>query len=77
MCPKIQPSSLVLLTICSGDPHPTPSKEDPLHGSVLFKGANGGNVVSAHVYPSGLVKFSTKKYSEVNVGRDSEAPADE
>lgn len=63
--------------VYSGDPHPTPKTKDPLHGSVLFQGSNGGNVVSAHVYPSGLVKFSTKKYADVNVGRDSEAPANE
>ncbi|RAL01112.1 uncharacterized protein BO80DRAFT_455210 [Aspergillus ibericus CBS 121593] len=42
----------------SGNPHSTPSKNDPYHGSVELFNSAGQRITSAHVYPNGYVKFS-------------------
>ncbi|GFF94912.1 hypothetical protein IFM47457_10090 [Aspergillus lentulus] len=41
-----------------GNPHPTPNREDPYHGSVVLLDKDGKQVTSAHAYPNGYVKFS-------------------
>lgn len=42
----------------SGNPHPTPNRDDPYHGSVVLLDRGGRRVTSAHAYPNGYVKFS-------------------
>lgn len=42
----------------SGNPHPTPNRNDPYHGSVILLGKDGKRVTSAHAYINGYVKFS-------------------
>lgn len=42
----------------SGNPHPTPNRNDPYHGSVVLLDKDGKRVTSAHAYLNGYVKFS-------------------
>lgn len=42
----------------SGNPHPTPNRADPYHGSVVLLDKDGKRVTSAHAYLNGYVKFS-------------------
>ena len=42
----------------SGNPHPTPNRDDPYHGSVVLLDKDGKRVTSAHAYLNGYVKFS-------------------
>lgn len=42
----------------SGNPHPTPNRNNPYHGSVILLDKDGKRVTSAHAYLSGYVKFS-------------------
>ena len=42
----------------SGNPHPTPKRNDPYHGSVVLLDKDGKRITSAHAYPNGYVKFS-------------------
>ncbi|KAJ5179437.1 hypothetical protein N7492_002647 [Penicillium capsulatum] len=41
-----------------GNPHPTPNRDDPYHGSVILLDKDGKRVTSAHAYLNGYVKFS-------------------
>ncbi|KAH1930659.1 hypothetical protein KXW50_002570, partial [Aspergillus fumigatus] len=41
-----------------GNPHPTPNRDDPYHGSVVLLDKDGKRVTSAHAYLNGYVKFS-------------------
>ncbi|RAK98523.1 uncharacterized protein BO80DRAFT_466953 [Aspergillus ibericus CBS 121593] len=41
-----------------GNPHPTPNRNDPYHGSVVLLDKEGKRVTSAHAYLNGYVKFS-------------------
>ncbi|KAJ5413536.1 hypothetical protein N7465_005841 [Penicillium sp. CMV-2018d] len=41
-----------------GNPHPTPNRDDPYHGSVVLLDKDGKRVTSAHAYLNGFVKFS-------------------
>lgn len=49
------------MTSNTGNPHSTPAKKDPYHGSVELYNKAGDRVTSAHVYPNGYVKFSKEK----------------
>lgn len=42
----------------SGNPHPTPNRDDPYHGSVVLLDKDGKRITSAHAYLNGFVKFS-------------------
>jgi hypothetical protein len=42
----------------SGNPHPTPNRDDPYHGSVVLLDKDGKRVTSSHAYLNGYVKFS-------------------
>lgn len=49
---------MISANVDSGNPHPTPNREDPYHGSVVLLDKDGKRVTSAHAYPNGYVKFS-------------------
>ncbi|KMP02192.1 hypothetical protein CIHG_06970 [Coccidioides immitis H538.4] len=63
-----------VLTDASGNPHPTPAKDDPYHGSVELYNHAGQRVTSAHCYPNGYVKFSKKKFQNVKLVPHLKAP---
>ena len=44
--------------VSSGNPHSTPNRDDPYHGSVVLLDKDGKRITSAHAYLNGLVKFS-------------------
>jgi hypothetical protein len=47
-----------LANVNSGNPHPTPNRNDPYYGSVVLLDKNSKRVTSAHAYLNGYVKFS-------------------
>ena len=55
---KVQSSLLSTLIYNSGNPHSTPSRNDPYHGTVELYNNTGQRITSAHVYPNAYVKFS-------------------
>ncbi|GLA41961.1 hypothetical protein AnigIFM63309_010283 [Aspergillus niger] len=58
-----------------GNPHPTPNRNDPYHGSVVLLDKDGKRVTSAHAYINGYVKFSKEKlYKPVKLPPIPEAP---
>ncbi|KAJ6036012.1 hypothetical protein N7540_000291 [Penicillium herquei] len=58
-----------------GNPHPTPSRDDPYHGSVILLDKEGKRITSAHAYINGLVKFSKETlYQPVKLPPIEEAP---
>ncbi|GIK05192.1 hypothetical protein Aspvir_009295 [Aspergillus viridinutans] len=59
--------------VVNGNPHPTPSNNDPEHvsGAVGFEDMQGRKrITSFHAYKSGLVKFSKKIFGQVVVSTD-------
>jgi hypothetical protein len=41
----------------SGNPHPTPNRDDPYHGSMVLLDKDGKWVTSSHAYLNRYVKF--------------------
>ncbi|OOF91815.1 hypothetical protein ASPCADRAFT_518218 [Aspergillus carbonarius ITEM 5010] len=58
----------------NGNPHATPSKNDPYHASVELQKKGGKPLTSAHVYPNGYVKFSKEKFGAHKASPHPKAP---